>query len=45
MSKKGLIVFFLMLNRGFKAMRGGELPVDALPQALNFTIRNGDVIL
>ena len=34
-------VKFTWFNKNGKAARGGELPVDALPQALDFAIRKG----
>jgi hypothetical protein len=32
---------FTWFDRNGKAARGGEIPVDALPQMMDFAIRNG----
>jgi len=34
-------VKYAWFDKNGKAARGGELPVEALPQALEFAIRNG----
>jgi hypothetical protein len=34
-------VKYTWFDKNGKAARGGELPVEALPQALEFAIRNG----
>lgn len=36
---------FTWFDKNGKAARGGEFPVEALPQALDFAIRNGYVSL
>jgi hypothetical protein len=38
-------VKFAWLDKNGKVARGGEFPVEALPQALDFAIRNGYVSL
>ncbi len=38
-------VKFTWFDKNGKAARGGEMPVEALPQALDFAIRNGYVSL
>ena len=38
-------VKFTWFDKNGKAARGGEMPVDALPQALDFAIRMGYVSL
>jgi hypothetical protein len=38
-------VKYTWFDRNGKAARGGEFPVEALPQALDFAIRNGYVSL
>lgn len=38
-------VKYTWFTRDGKAARGGEFPVEALPQALDFAIRNGYVRL
>jgi hypothetical protein len=44
-SGTALSVKFTWFDKNGKAARGGELPVDALPQALDFAIRKGYVSL
>ena len=36
---------FTWFDKNGKAARGGEFPVDALPQALDFAIRKGYISL
>lgn len=36
---------FTWFDKNGKAARGGEFPVEALPQALDFAIRNGYISL
>lgn len=36
---------YTWFDKNGKAARGGEFPVEALPQALEFAIKNGYVIL
>ncbi len=38
-------VKYTWFDKNGNAARGGELPVEALPQALDFAIRNGYVSL
>ena len=38
-------VKFTWFDKNGKACRGGEMPVEALPQALDFAIRSGYVSL
>ena len=38
-------VKYTWFDKNGKGARGGELPVEALPQALDFAIRNGYVNL
>ena len=38
-------VKFTWFDKNGKACRGGELPVEALPQALDFAIRSGYITI
>ncbi len=44
-SNKAKSVKFTWFDKNGKAARGGEFPVEALPQALDFAIRQGYVKL
>ena len=41
----GSVTKTLMFDKNGKAARGGEFPIEALPQALEFAIRNGYITL
>ena len=44
-SKRSKSVKYTWFDKNGKAARGGEFPVEALPQALDFAIRKGYVTL
>lgn len=44
-SGKSKSIKYTWFDKNGKAARGGEFPVEALPQALEFAIRNGYVTL
>lgn len=44
-SGKEMSVKFAWFDKNGRACRGGEFPVDALPQALDFAIRKGYITL
>lgn len=44
-SRTAISVKYTWFDKNDKAARGGELPVEALPQAINFAIRKGYLTL
>lgn len=44
-SKEAKSIKYTWFDKNGKAARGGEFPVEALPQALDFAIRKGYVSL
>ena len=44
-NKTAKSVKYTWFDKNGKAARGGEIPVEALPQALDFAIRNGYISL
>lgn len=44
-TKTAKSIKYTWFDKNGKAARGGEFPVEALPQALDFAIRNGYISL
>ncbi len=44
-SEKHKSIKYTWFDKNGKACRGGEMPVEALPQALEFAIKNGYITL